>query len=207
MGISSVSCHDLEEVLAERSFSVDHARLNCWVLKFAPLIAAQAQAWKRPTANSWRMDETYIKAKSRWTFLYRAVERDGRTLDFMLAARRYMAATRRFFRRAITTKGAPDRLVIDKSDTNLVSLQAVNMILKFAGGGRAVGIRQVKYLNNILEQDHRFIKRITGPMMGFMDFHSAAASIISIEMAHLIRKGQVPANGETAFQTFAALAA
>lgn len=79
------------------------------MLKLAPLIAAQTQAWKRPTANSWRMGETYIKAKSRWTYLYRAVERDDQTLDFMLSDRRGMAATRRFLRQAITTKGVPDQ--------------------------------------------------------------------------------------------------
>ena len=103
--------------------------------------------------------------------------------------------------------GAPDRVVIDKSGANLAGLQAVNVILKFTGGGRLIEIRQVKYLNNILEQDHRFIKRITGPTMGFKAFHSAAATIAGIETAHMIRKGQIPANGASAFQTFAGLAA
>lgn len=97
--------------------------------------------------------------------------------------------------------------MIDKSGANLAGLQAVNAILKLTGGGRTVEIRQVKYLNNILEQDHRFIKRITAPMMGFKAFHSAAATIAGIEAAHMIRKGQIAANGTTAFQTFAALAA
>jgi len=111
------------------------------------------------------MDETYIKVKGRWTYLYRAVDRAGQTLDFMLSERRDLAAARRFFRRAIASNGLPDRVVINKSGANLAGLQAVNTIMKFTGGGRAIGIRQVKYLNNILEQDHRFIKRITGPMM------------------------------------------
>ena len=82
----------------------------------------------------------------------------------------------------------------------------MNVILKFTGSGRLIEIRQVKYLNNILEQDHRFIKRITRPMMGFKAFYSAAATIAGIETAHMIRKDQIPANGTTAFQTFAALA-
>jgi putative transposase len=153
------------------------------------------------------MDETYIKVKGRWTYLYRAVDRDGQTLDFMLSERRNLAAARRFFKRAISTNGVPDRVVIDKSGANLAGLQAVNVFLKFTGGGRTVEIRQVKYLNNILEQDHRFIKRITAPMMGFKAFHSAVATIAGIETAHMIRKGQIPANGASAFQTFAALAA
>ena len=79
--------------------------------------------------------------------------------------------------------------------------------VRFVSGGRAIGIRQVKYLNNILEQDHRFIKRVTGPMMGFKGFHSAAATIAEIEIAHMVRKGQIPANWASAFQIFARLAA
>lgn len=125
----------------------------------------------------------------------------------MLSERRDLAAARRFFKRGIDINGVPDRVVIDKSGANLAGLQAVNVILKFTGEGRTVEIRQVKYLNNILEQDHRFIKRITAPMMGFKAFHSAAATIAGIEAAHMIRKGQIPANGETAFQIFAGLAA
>ena len=203
----AVSYRDLEEILAERGVVVDHATLNRWVVKYAPLIAAQAQARKRPTALSWRMDETYIKVKGKWTYLYRAVDRDGQTLDFLLSERRDLAAARRFFRRAIATNGVPDRVVIDKSGANLAGLTAVNVILKFTGAGKTIKILQVKYLNNILEQDHRFIKRITAPMMGFKAVHSAQAAIAGIETAHMIRKGQIPANGRTAFQQFADLAA
>ncbi len=203
----AVSYRDLEEIMAERGVKVDHATLNRWVEKFAPLIAARAQARKRPTATSWWMDETYIKVKGKWTYLYRAVDRDGQTLDFLLSERRDLSAARRFFKRAIGTNGVPDRIVIDKSGANLAGLQAVNAILKFTGNGRTIEVRQVKYLNKILEQDHRFIKRITGPMMGFKAFHSAAATMASIETAHMIRKGQIAASGATAFQTFAELAA
>lgn len=203
----AVSYRDLEEILAERGVTVDHATLNRWVVKFAPLIADRAQTRKRPTAKSWRMDETYIKVKGRWTYLYRAVDRDGQTIDFLLSERRDLAAARRFFKRAISSNGLPDRVVIDKSGANLAGLQAVNVILKFTDRCRTVEIRQVKYLNNILEQDHRFIKRITRPMMGFKAFHSAAATIAGIEAAHMIRKGQIPAKGTSAFQTFAGLAA
>ena len=153
------------------------------------------------------MDETYIRVKGKWTYLYRAVDRDGKTLDFLLSKRRDLSAARRFFKRAIGTNGVPDRIVIDKSGANLAGLQAVNVILKFTGNGRTITVRQVKYLNNILEQDHRFIKRITRPMMGFKAFHSAAATLAGIETAHMIRKGQIAANGATAFQTFAELAA
>ncbi|SEO22236.1 putative transposase [Pseudorhodobacter antarcticus] len=111
----AVSYRDLEEIMAERGVQVDHATLNRWVVKFSPQVAAQAQRRKQPTANSWRVDETYIRVKGRWTYLYRAVDRDGQTLDFMLSERRDLAAARRFFKQAIAANGVPDRVVIDKS--------------------------------------------------------------------------------------------
>jgi len=202
-----VSYRDLEEIMEERGVDVDHATLNRWVVNYSPLIAAKAQAKKRPTATSWRMDETYIKVRGKWMYHYRAVDRDGQTLDFMLSERRDKAAARRFFRRAIGTNGVPDRVVIDKSGANLAGLEAVNVILKFTGTGQTIKILQVKYLNNILEQDHRFIKRIKGQMLGFKAFHSASATLEGIETAHMIRKGQFDPNGSTAFQQFAQLAA
>ena len=172
----AVSYRDLEEIMAERGVDVDHATLNRWVVKFSTDLAAEAQKRKLQTANSWRMDETYVQVKGQWAYLYRAVDRDGRTLDFMLSAKRDKAAARRFFKRAISTNGMPDRVAIDKSGANLAGLQAVNVIRKFAGSGRLIRIIQSKYLNNMVEQDHRFIKRITRPTLGFKAFHSAAAT-------------------------------
>lgn len=162
---------------------------------------------KRPTASSWRVDETYIKVKGKWTYLYRAVDRDGQTLDFMLSHRRELAAARRFFKKAIVTNGVPEKVVTDKSGANLAGLQAVNAILKFTGTGIIIEIRQIKYLNNILEQDHRFIKRVTKPIMGFKAFHSASATIAGIEVAHMIRKNQFANDNRSPFQVFAELAA
>jgi putative transposase len=125
----------------------------------------------------------------------------------MLSERRDTAAARRFFKQAIAANGKPDRVNIEKSSANFAGLQAVNVILKFKGNGQLITIRQKKYLNNILEQDHRFIKRITGPMLGFKAFHFAAATIADIEAAHKIRKGQFGATSLFASQQFAALAA
>ncbi|PWU70695.1 IS6 family transposase [Ochrobactrum sp. POC9] len=202
-----VSYRDLQEILAERGIAVDHATLNRWVVRYSPLIAAQAQSRKRPTARSWRVDETYINVRGQWTYLYRAVDRDGQTLDFMLSERRNLAAARRFFKKAIAANGVPDKIVIDKSGANLAGAQAVNTILKITGHSKMIEILQVKYLNNILEQDHRFIKRITKPMMGFKAFHSAAATIAGIEVAHMIRKKQFANDNRSPFKVFAELAA
>jgi putative transposase len=113
----------------------------------------------------------------------------------------------RFFKQAIGTNGVPDRVVIDRSGANLAGLQSLNVILKFIGAGRIIKVLQVKYLNNILEQDHRFIKRITRPLLGFKAFHSAAATLAGIETAHMIRKRQFGESGFSAFRQFAALAA
>ena len=152
------------------------------------------------------MDETYIRVRGKWTYLYRAVDRDGQTLDFMLSERRDTAAARRFFKQAVGTNGVPDRIAIDKSGANLAGLQSLNVILKFTSARRIINIIQSKYLNNIVEQDHRFIKRITRPMLGFKSFHSAAATLAGIEAAHMIRKGQVGQTGISPYKQFAALA-
>jgi hypothetical protein len=119
--------------MEERGVDVDHGTLNRWVVKFSLLLAIQAQLRKKPTSESWRMDETYIKVKGKWTYYYRAVENTGKTLDFMLSERSNKTAVRRFFKRAIGTNGVPDRVVIDKSGANLAGLQRVNVIFKFTG--------------------------------------------------------------------------
>jgi len=201
-----VSYRDLEEIMAERGVDVDHATVNRWVIKFSALIAAEAQKRKRSTANSWRMDETRVKVKGEWMYHYRAVDRYGQTLDFMLSKRRNKAAARSFFKRAIGTNGAPDRIVVDKSGANLAGIEAINVIRKIKEMGPVIKAVQSKYLNNLIEQDHRFIKKITRPMLGFKAFHSAAATLDGIETAHLIRKGQIMIPGQNAFQQFAALA-
>lgn len=202
----AVSYRDLEEILTERGVHIDHATLNRWVVKYAPLIAAEAQKRKSATGRSWRMDETYVKVKGRWTYLYRAVDKEGNTLDFMLSERRDEAAATAFFTRTIQSNGWPDKVVIDKSGANLVGLENMNILLILSGWFWLIEVLQVKYLNNIVEQDHRFIKKLTRPMQGFKSFAAAQATLAGIETAHMIRKGQLVGNGGTAFQQFAALA-
>ncbi|MDP2520851.1 IS6 family transposase [Shimia thalassica] len=129
----SVSLRDLEEILAERGVVVDHATLSRWVAKFSPLVAIEAHKRKRPCAVSWRMDETYIKVRGHWTYLYRAVDRDGKTLDFMLSGKRNTAAATKFFAKALASSGIPLRIVIDKSGANGAAIKEVNKILKRFG--------------------------------------------------------------------------
>jgi len=203
----AVSYRDLEEIMAVRGVQVGHATLNLWVVKYSTDIAKAAQARKQATAGSWRMDEIYIKGKGKWMYLYRAVDKYGKPLDFMLTRRRDKAAARRFFSHAIEVNGIPQRIVIDKSGANLAGLLRINAGLKFSRSHRRINILRVKYLNNIVEQDHRFIKKITRPTLGFRAFHSATATLAGIEVAHMIRKQQFQLNHSSPFKQFASLAA
>ena len=203
----AVSYRDLEEIMAERGVSVDHATLNRWVVRYSPPLAREANLRKRSVAGSWKMDETYIQVKGRWTYLYRAIDKFGDTVDFLLSEKRDEAAATAFFRQAIDGNGLPTKVVIDKSGSNNAGLENINMVLVLAGIFFWIEILQVKYLNNIIEQDHRFIKKITRPMLGFKAFHSASATIAGIETAHMIRKGQLFEESLPAHIQFMALAA
>jgi transposase-like protein len=136
------------------------------------------------------MDETYIKIKGVWRYLYRAVDKEGKTVDFLLAAHRDLAAARHFFEKAMRENGAPEKIAMDKSGANKAAIGEIN-------GGRAlpITVRQVKYLNNIVEQDHRAIKRLTRPMLGFKSFRAAGNVLAGVELMHMIRKGQFAIDG------------
>ena len=138
------------------------------------------------------MDETYVKVKGQWKFLYRAVDKEGNTVDFMLRAHRDKAAARRYFEKAIDQNGEPETITVDKSGANLAALQALNAEREIP-----IKIRQNKYLNNLVEQDHRAIKRIIKPMMGFKRFCCARIILAGIEVMHMIRKGQMQDDGIT----------
>ena len=182
----SLSLRNLEEMMAERGFEVDHSTVHRWVIKLVPLFEKAFRKHKRPVGRSWRMDETYVKVSGDWKYLYRAVDKAGQTVDFLLRAHRDKAAARRYFEKAIDQNGAPETVTMDKSGANLAALQGIN-----AERETPIKIRQVKYLNNIVEQDHRAIKRIIKPMMGFKDFRCARIILSGIETMHMIRKGQV----------------
>ena len=201
-----VSYRDLEEIMAERGVDLDHATLNRWVEKYAGAIAEEAHRRKSPTGRSWRMDETYVKVKGQWAYLYRAIDKQGKTLHFKLSERRDEAAATAFFIRAIGNNGFPDKVVIDKSGSNAAGLFNMNCLLVMHNWCWLIAVLQVKYLNNIIEQDHRFIKKITRPMQTFKSFNSAAATLAGIEVAHMIRKGQFDRSGKSGFAQFAAFA-
>jgi putative transposase len=180
-----LSFRNIEEMMAERGVFVDHST-HRWSIKMLPVLAAMFRRRKRPVGRSWRMDETYVKLSGQRKYLYRAVDRDGDTVDFLLRAKRDHAAARAFFEHAIDLHGVPEKITIDKSGANTAAIVSVQ-----ADSGLSIELRQSKYLNNIVEQDHRAVKRIVRPMLGFKSFRCARILIAGIETMHMIRKGQL----------------
>ena len=176
--------------MEERGVSVDHSTVSRWAIRFLPLLEKIFRKYKRPVGGSWRMDETYIKVKGAWKYLYRAVDRDGKTIDFLLTAKRDKAAAKRFFDKAMQANGAPEKVTMDKSGANKAAIDEIN-----ASREIPMVVRQVKYLNNIVEQDHRAVNRMTKPMLGFKSFQSAKNILAGIELMHMIRKGQMMMEG------------
>jgi putative transposase len=160
-----IGYRQLEEMMRERGVEIDHSTLNRWVLKYVPLLDTQFRARKRPVGSSWRMDETHVRVSGAWKYLYRAVDKAGATVDFLLTAKRDRKAAVRFLRKAIRHNGKPEEITVDKSCANLAAIESHNTDHK-----ARIEVRQVKYLNNIVEQDHRTIKRLTRPMLGFKTF-------------------------------------
>ncbi len=172
-------------MLAERGVEVDHSSVDRWVQKFTPQFR---KGQKRPVGTSWRMDETYIRIKGQWKYRYRAVDKRGQTVDFLLTAHRDKQAALRFLQKAIGPHGRPVKVTIDQSGANTAALIALNTD---ADADSNIGIRQRKYLNNVIEQDHRAIKRLIQPMLGFQTFASAQTTLQGIELMHMIKKGQM----------------
>lgn len=153
-----------------------------------PKLEALHRKQKPDVSTSWRMDETYIKVKGRDCYLYHAVDKDGKTVDFRLFEKRDAKAAKAFFRKALHLHGKPKKVCIDKSGSNKSALMSFNA--KGKDEASKIKIYQGKYLNNIVEQDHRFVERLTRPMMQFKAFYPAQATLASIELSHMLRKGQ-----------------
>ena len=150
------------------------------------MLAAAFSRRTRPGGRSWRMDETYVKVAGQWKYLYRAVDRNADTVDILLRARRNHAAARAFFERAIDPHDVPEKITIDESGANTAAIMSIQ-----ADSGLPIEMRQSKHLNNVVEQDHRTVKRITQPMLGLEGFRYARILITGIEVMHMIRKGQL----------------
>jgi len=201
----SISYRQLEEMMGERGVAVDHSTLNRWVIKYAPELEKQFRRRQRPVGRSWRMDETYVKIKGKWAYLYRAVDKEGHTIDFLLTPHRDRAAAEAFLHKAIRNQQLPEKITIDQSGANTAAIKRYNKTHK-----TAIIIRHSKYLNNIVEHDHRGVKRILHPVLGFKSLWAARCTIAGIEVMHAIRKGQLVPTGhmlQTPAEQFYALAA
>ncbi len=197
-----LSYADLAEMAAERGVSVNRSTINRWVIKFTPAIEASLRKRRREVSSSWRMDETYIKVKGEWKYLYRAVDDQGQTVDYLFTAKRDKKAAIRFFKKAIKSSGRPEKVVIDKSGSNTAALEAQN-----AESDEKIEICQSKYLNNIIEQDHRAIKNLFRPTKGFETMKSAAITLAGFEVMHMLRKGQIGEKGLSRFEAFQSIIA
>jgi len=201
--IFTLSYRDVEELMQIRGVDVDHSTIQRWVFKFSPEIEANMHKRKHQVSSSWRMDETYIKVGGKDRYLYRAVDKEGNTVDFFVIKRRMKGSAMKFFNEAIGNKGKPRVINIDKSGSNYTAIRS----LKKRNYSRGIKIRQCKYLNNIVEQDHRNIKRRIGLTTGLKEFESAQRTLSGIEVVNVIRKNQIANSRNTHFKTFLSLIA
>jgi transposase, IS6 family len=185
-----ISYRDLALMLQDRSVAVDHTTIFRWIQAYAPELEKRIRPHLRPTSGSWRVDETYVRVKGRWTYLYRAVDSRGQTIDFLLSAKRDAEAAKLFFRKALGQPHTvnPRTITVDK---NLAYPKAVAEMKQDAELWRFSRLRQVRFLNNIVEQDHRRVKRLTRPGLGFGGFWTARRTLVGFEAMAMIRKGQV----------------
>ena len=185
-----LSYRNLKEMMIERGVQVDHSTIMRWVHQYSPEIEKKVRRYLRPTNDSWRVDETYVKVKGEWKYLYRAVDSTGNTVDFMLSEKRDRKGAKRFLKKALSSNHnqIPKVIAVDK---NPAYPPAVNELKNDKILPKNVNLRQIKYLNNIVEQDHRSIKRIIRPMLGFQSFRSANKTLKGIEAMNMVKKGQV----------------
>ena len=185
-----ISYRDLELMLLDRGVAVDHSTIFRWIQAYAAELEKRIRPHLRLSNGSWRVDETYVRVKGRWTYLYRAVDSRGQTIDFLLSAKRDTAAAKRFFRKALAQPHTvnPRTITVDK---NPAYPKAVTEMKQNAELWRRSRLRQVKYLNNIVEQDHRRIKRLIRPGLGFGGFWTARRTLTGMEVMAMIRKGQI----------------
>ena len=176
--------------MLERGLNVDHTTIFRWVQAYSPEMDKRCRPYLSPTNDSWRVDETYIKIKGVWKYLYRAVDSEGNTLDFMLSAKRDAKAAKRFLKKVLNASHTIDPRVITV-DKNAAYPPAIDELKQDEALPKTAETRQVKYLNNIVEQDHRFIKRRVKPGLGFGSFNTARRTLQGYEAMNMMRKGQI----------------
>jgi putative transposase len=190
----NLSLRSLEEMMAERGIRIDHATIHRWIIRYSPELLERFNRRKRPVTAKWHVDETYIKVRGEWKYLYRAIDSNGDTVEFWFSARRNLTAAKRFLRKALKRHGRPERIVIDGSQTNREAILSCDTHDQLQHRTRRdlkpIRIRQNAYLNNLIEQDHRAIKRRIRPMLGFKSASSARIILGGIEMVHMMRKQQ-----------------
>ncbi len=170
---------------------VDHTTVYRWVQTYGPELDKRCRTHLRPTNDSWRVDETYIEVKGEWKYLYRAVDSAGNTLDFMLSAKRDARAAERFFRKVMNVEHNQSPRVINV-DKNAAYPKAIDNLIADENLPKTTELRPVKYLNNIVEQDHRFIKRLVNPGMGNVaHLTQRGEPYRGYEAMNMIRKGQI----------------
>jgi transposase-like protein len=185
---------NLEEVMTERGVVVDHATIHRWTIHYAPLLLEQFNLRKRAVSRKWHMDETYIKVRGQWKYLYRAIDSVGGTVEFCFSERRNLTAAKRFLSKALKRHGRPERIVIDGSQIDREAILSFETTDRLQDQSRRklkpIRIRQSAYLNYRIEQDHRAVKRRVRPMLGFQTIDSARAIVGGIEMIHMMSKQQ-----------------
>jgi transposase, IS6 family len=186
----SLSYRDLTDMMCERSLSIDPSTIWRWVQRYAPELNKRIRRELKPTNGSWRTDETYVRVAGRWTYLYRAVDSTGATIDFLLSENRDLTAARSFFQKALAVPTHPRPRVINV-DGNPSYPAVVEDLKRSRVLEQQCRCRVVPYLNNIVEQDHRAIKRRVNASLGFRYFDGAQRTIQGYEAMHMIRKGQV----------------
>src|ERR1700732_5047174 len=183
-----LSFRDLVEMMAERNLSMAHTTIMRWVHHYAPEFERRWNRFARPVGSSWRVDETYVKIRGKWAYLYRAVDSAGRTVDFRLSGKRDVGAAKAFFRKALESQGSAPRTIT--LDGYVASHRAVREMKIDGQLPPDTKVRSSKYLNNLIEQDHRGVKLRIGPMVGSKCFTTAAIVIAGIELLRRIHKGQ-----------------
>ena len=183
-----LSYRDLVEMMAERGLSIAHTTILRWVQRYVPEFDKRWGRFSTSTGTSWRVDETYVRIRGKWAYLYRAVDAAGKTVDFRLSPRRNVASAKAFFRKAIRSHGqSPETITLDGY---AASHRAVRELQQQGRLADLTKLRSSKYLNNLIEQDHRNVKSRLGVMLGLKSFASAANTIRGVELMHRIRKGQ-----------------